>query len=333
MGGILGAALTQHARGAANFIRNATPAEKALLGLGLLTGCYLVKRALETWTGTFLFTAACVLGARHLLGRAQASRGSSSAVPSPTPLPSTLTAQPISTRAIAPIQLGFFEGTKLPAPSATAVSNHISGYTAQVWCPLPPVVDAFVTSDPSRGTRSWKPNPNVAKKNLAYIQLTHFNGTSDRPVVGEIMVHGSIASKTVNAFADICRAKFPIRQMRLIDYYGADDEASMHLDNSSGFCYRDITGRSGVISNHAKGLAIDINTFFNPYHNRTSGLVAPQGSDQFLDRNLTHPEMIKEGDACHTAFTKQGFKWGGNWLNEGRDRVDYQHFDIDMPTA
>jgi hypothetical protein len=35
--------------------------------------------------------------------------------------------------------------------------------------------------------------------------------------------------------------------------------------------------------------------------------------------------MIFPGDACHTAFTKRGWIWGGSWP----DRQDYQHFEVD----
>lgn len=44
-----------------------------------------------------------------------------------------------------------------------------------------------------------------------------------------------------------------------------DNETQMRDKNSSSFCYRAIAG-STKLSKHARGLAIDINTFYNPYY-------------------------------------------------------------------
>ncbi len=301
MSGISGAALTERARDAANFIRNATTAQKIVLGFGLLAGCYLVKSMLESWTGTLFLTAACILGTRHLLGRVQVLRDSSSAAPSSSPLSSTLTARPLSTYEITPIkEIGIFGNTRLPP--AQEVFSSPNGYADQIWYALPTVVDEFVTSDPSKAVvRSWRPKSYISKQELAYIQFTHWNIRDKRPVIGEIMVHRDIAKRVADCFSELFAAKFTIFQARLVDHFNDNHEHSKKANNSTAFWYQDILKPSSV------RICIDINPFFNPYYNHKKGVVAPPGAEKYLDRNLEHAGMIKEGDACHKAFTSRGF--------------------------
>ncbi len=90
------------------------------------------------------------------------------------------------------------------------------------------------------------------------------------------------------------------------------DAASVSADNTSGFCYRTSAAGDGSFSNHAYGLAIDINPQDNPYvlEGQTPG-----------DEDNAH--RIKKGDTCYQIFTSHGFSWGGEW--EGN--VDLQHFE------
>lgn len=55
--------------------------------------------------------------------------------------------------------------------------------------------------------------------------------------------------------------------MRLIDYWDADDERAMRANNSSSFNFRFIS-HTHTVSKHGRGLAVDINTLYNPYHKR-----------------------------------------------------------------
>ena len=52
--------------------------------------------------------------------------------------------------------------------------------------------------------------------------------------------------------------------MRLVDDYGADDDASMAANNTSGFNCRRVAGQRSW-SEHAYGAAIDLNPVQNPY--------------------------------------------------------------------
>ena len=73
--------------------------------------------------------------------------------------------------------------------------------------------------------------------------------------------------------------------MKLVDDYNAVDHTSMVNNNSSAFCYRTIAGTNKV-SNHGKGMAIDINPFYNPHVLKSKGTVNPPEASKYADRSL-----------------------------------------------
>src|SRR5438094_805462 len=92
---------------------------------------------------------------------------------------------------------------------------------------------------------------------LAYLIVDHvtFDGGSAR---GELVVAAALVDKTLELFRRLWQLGFPIRHMRLVDEYGASDEASMAADNTSAFNFRCVAGTNDL-SQHALGRAIDIN--------------------------------------------------------------------------
>ena len=77
----------------------------------------------------------------------------------------------------------------------------------------------------------------------------------------------------VRAMRRLFRLHFPIRRMRLVDAYGADDHRSMDADNTSAFNCRFVSGTDRW-SEHAYGRAIDVNPIENPYADG-DGYVSP----------------------------------------------------------
>ena len=75
------------------------------------------------------------------------------------------------------------------------------------------------------------------------------------------------------------------------------------------------------LSMHARGLAVDINPLYNPYVRGSR--VEPASGAAYADRTRTCPYYIRKGDACHAAFTRRGWRWGGSWNSV----QDYQHFE------
>ena len=133
----------------------------------------------------------------------------------------------------------------------------------------------------------------------------------------------AISDDLLEIFKALDEAGYPIEKMRLVDYYDGDDEASMRDNNTSCFNQRSITA-GGRVSKHSYGLAVDINPKYNPYNKvRGKVLLRPEGSEEYLDRKVATPYMIRKGDLCYRLFKKHGFYWGGEWLWS----KDYQHFE------
>lgn len=168
---------------------------------------------------------------------------------------------------------------------------------------------------------SWHPGCPVPISDLRRVHLTFrgFDGTRHR---GELIVHKDVARRVVDVFHTFYSIRFPIRTMLPVDHFGADDDASMAADNSSAFNCRPITGATSGFSVHSYGRAIDVNTVENPYVK--GAVVQPPAGKAFTHRANIRPGMIRHGDAVWRAFTRHGFRWGGDWTS----LKDYQHFEI-----
>jgi hypothetical protein len=168
---------------------------------------------------------------------------------------------------------------------------------------------------------SWKPGCPVPLADLRRVKLTFWDFDRHRRH-GELIVNQEIAGKVVTAFHTLYKAHFPIRKMRPVDLYGADDNKSMADDNTSAFNCRPITGSATGFSVHSYGKAIDIDTVENPYVK--GGTVQPPAGTAYLNRADRRPGMIAHGDPVWRAFTGRGFQWGGDW----NSLKDYQHFEF-----
>lgn len=153
---------------------------------------------------------------------------------------------------------------------------------------------------------------------LSYLTLSYY-GFDGNTHVGEMIINKEVASEVVDIFKEIYEKKYPIDKIKLIDEYNSVDELSMSDNNSSSFCYRTIKN-TNIVSNHGKGLAIDINPIQNPHV--VGDDISPKNGYNFKDRTNIKQGMIIEGDDLYNAFIKKGWTWGGHWKNP-----DYQHFE------
>lgn len=142
---------------------------------------------------------------------------------------------------------------------------------------------------------------------------------------GEMIVNYHIAEGVLEILRELYEAKYPIEKIRLVDEYNADDELSMEDNNSSAFNFRFISHTTSI-SKHGLGLAVDINTLYNPYTKTVDGkrIIEPVTAEKYLDRETNFPYKIDHEDLCFKLFAAHGFEWGGDW----EDRKDYQHFEI-----
>ena len=172
--------------------------------------------------------------------------------------------------------------------------------------------------------KSYPKGCTIPRSSLCHIKALHVD-LQGNIHIGEMVCNKAIAADLVEIFRALYDNKYPIERMVLIDEYGADDETSMRANNSSCFCYRTVSGTK-TLSKHARGMAVDINTLYNPYvRKRANGslLVQPSTATKYCDRSKKFDYKIESGDLCHRLFTQHGFRWGGAW----RNTKDYQHFD------
>jgi len=166
---------------------------------------------------------------------------------------------------------------------------------------------------------SWRPGCPVGFGELRLLTVSHW-GFDGRVHRGRLVVHRDYAAGMVGAMRKLFRLRYPIRQMRLVDAYGADDHRSMDADNTSAFNCRYVAGSPGVWSEHAYGRAIDVNPIENPYVTG-SGYVSPPDGARFADRDHAKG-VIHRGGPVVRAFAAIGWECGGNWSWP----KDYQHF-------
>lgn len=164
---------------------------------------------------------------------------------------------------------------------------------------------------------SWRPGCPVPLSSLRYVRVSHM-GMDGKEHLGELVLHADAANHAVLAFKLLWNESFPIQQMRLVDDFGGDDDASMAAGNTSGFNCRRVAG-TGTWSQHAYGRAIDLNPIQNPYV--SGSLVAPEGGRAYLDRSNVRPGMLVANTSAVHAFARVGWGWGGTWSGA----KDHQH--------
>jgi len=153
---------------------------------------------------------------------------------------------------------------------------------------------------------------------LAYVVLDHvtFDGSSAR---GELVVAAELASRTIELFRRLWQLGFPIRQLKLVDDYGASDDESMAADNSSAFNFRVVAGTQ-FLSQHALGRAIDLNPLENPW--RQPDRIVPPAGAAFADRRDVRPGMFVRPGPVIASIDELGWEWGGDWIHA----FDDHHF-------
>jgi hypothetical protein len=195
-------------------------------------------------------------------------------------------------------------------PRATGAGPHpvITAIPASVWR--------------SMKGRTWHSGCPVGRSGLRLLRINYwgFDGYRRR---GEMVLSSAVASRAAAAFSDMYKGHYPIRRMYRVDRFGwsqrvhgGNDYASMRADNTSGFNCRSVVNKPHVLSPHARGRAIDINTWENPDRSAT-GLVpdkwwASHSHPRIAWRTSSHPVV--------RIWRKHGFRW--TYAN-----VDSQHMD------
>lgn len=166
---------------------------------------------------------------------------------------------------------------------------------------------------------AWRPGCPVGLDDLRAVDLAHFDMGGNVVDDGVLVVHVDHADDVLQVARSLFDARFPLAQVRPIEVFGGDDDASMAANNSSGFNCRAVAGTQ-TWSEHAYGRAVDLNPVQNPYVR--GEVVEPPAGEGFLDRADVRPGMVVRPGPVVSAFEAIGWGWGADFSTSD----DYQHF-------
>jgi hypothetical protein len=256
-----------------------------------------VSRARRLVLGAVLATMLAACGSSASEDRPPRAAGAAAMSPSPTPT-AELSTDPAGTE---PVERSGFHGKIDPLPAALAAQ--IRGTTWQPGCPIP----------------------------LDGLSLLHFNywGFGGNVLRGPMVVNSTVAEDVLWVFQRLYGARFPIKRISLATPFHPKAFAQHRRIDSNrsvtaSFSCRPVvtaTGPGDDFSQHAYGLAVDLNPLQNPYVT-TDGFVRNRAAEPYTDRSRDLEGMIHEGDVVVRSFAAIGWEWGGDWSGD----KDYMHF-------
>jgi hypothetical protein len=180
-------------------------------------------------------------------------------------------------------------------------------------------------ADEMRGT-TWRPGCPVPLDQLSLLRMNYwgFDGEIKR---GPLVVNASVAEDVLGVFRQLFSEHFPFKRIGLARAFHEkryDENVDSRRSVTASFnCRVVITpdGPQDTFSQHAYGLAIDVNPLQNPFVG-ADGSVHDPLARPYADRSLMEPGMIHDGDPIVQAFAAIGWSWGGDWSGD----KDYMHF-------
>ena len=207
--------------------------------------------------------------------------------------------------------------TRLLASALVLVSLHPSQAPIR---PLPAAVKAQLTS-----AGVWRPACPVPLSRLRLLTVPYW-GFDGRDHVGQLVVHRDAAVPLGACCCGCTSCASPSGTCSSATCTGlctADDG-----DVTASFECRQAVpspcsggSGTGTWSNHAYGLAIDLNPVENPYVG--CGMTRNKKALSYLDRSRHRPGMVTP--AVVAAFASVGWGWGGSWSGSTKD---YMHFSF-----
>ena len=165
---------------------------------------------------------------------------------------------------------------------------------------------------------TWEPACPVTLEDLRYLTVS-FWGFDQQPHTGELIVDADAARGVVSVFEQLYRSRFPIEEMRVVSPPELDLPPTGDGNNTTSFVCRPARGSTSW-SQHAYGLAVDVNPFHNPYVR--GDVVLPELASSYVDRGHRRPGMHHPDGVAVRAFAGIGWAWGGDWT----DTKDWMHF-------
>lgn len=178
------------------------------------------------------------------------------------------------------------------------------------------VIQAVPASVLARST--WSSGCPVAATDLRYVTVS-FRGFDGLAHTGELLVNARAADALVTVFGKLFAEGYPIERMRVISSAELNAPPTGDGNNTGSYACRPVRGQKAW-SQHAYGLAVDVNPFQNPYHN--GDVVLPELATSYLERGDVRAGMIRPDGPVVRAFASVGWPWGGDY----RSLKDYMHF-------
>lgn len=165
---------------------------------------------------------------------------------------------------------------------------------------------------------TWTSACPVKAKDLRYVTVG-FRGFDGLAHTGELLVHERAAGGLVKVFGRLFAEGYPIERMRVTSAAELKAPPTGDGNTTAVFACRPVRGQTAW-SQHAYGLAVDVNPFQNPYHK--DKVVLPELATSYLDRGNVRPGMILPNGPVVKAFAAIGWKWGGDY----HSLKDFMHF-------
>jgi hypothetical protein len=188
--------------------------------------------------------------------------------------------------------------------------------------PLSPSVRAQLKS-----AGVWHKGCPVSLSGLRVLTVT-YHGMDKRSHTGQLIVNRSAAAPLEKVFRRLNELHFPIRHMALADAYGPKSARPADNDISGSFECRQAVpspcnggSGTGTWSNHAYGLAVDLNPTENPYVG--CGQSYDRAGRKYRDRSTHRRGMVTK--AVIDAFGSIGWGWGGSWSGSTKDYMHFSH--------
>ena len=216
-----------------------------------------------------------------------------------------------------------------------------SGKIKKELAPLGSLENPFIDSD-MKPEEALRPNPKFKipkevfeMQTLVTVKYLSFDGKYHQ---GQIVMDKRLQKDVEDFFEFLIKQKFPVKKVIPIAHqdYDFDDEKSMKDNNTSGFNPRYKVGPLGgstELSNHAQGLAFDLNPAINPYFGGPGNIpvtpVKPEdtGEPGVVEYyNIAKPGTVTQWIA--EFLQKRGWTWGMEWYKNGENaNIDTQHFE------
>jgi len=199
-----------------------------------------------------------------------------------------------------------------PEPARTRFARRIT--------PIPAAIEVEMI-----GT-IWERGCPVALEDLRLLRFNYL-GLDGEVHRGPMVVNASVAEDVLGVFEQLFDAGFPFKHVALARRWRPNAPTDTTRSVTSSFNCRPALNPDGTPtsswSEHAYGLAVDVNPLQNPYVG-PDGSVRRPAAEAYVDRSQELPGMIHPDDLVVLAFAAIGWEWGGNWSG----KKDYMHFSL-----